>query len=157
MTTTPLFYGIVFNPNAAAFTISGNAVKVKRVANFSNVLQTVNLSLNTGDADCLFLAEPGNILVSKPIVGSHGLEKYGSADLTLTAANTYTGTTDIEAGRLKLSDGGTIDASSGILSLPGQLWKSMAASTTWRRFPAKAIPCSPIPLKLRWIASCKTP
>jgi autotransporter-associated beta strand protein len=113
------FYGIVFNPNAAAFTLSGNTVKVKRVANFSSSTQIVDLSLNTDDANCLFLAEPGNILVSEPITGANGIEKYGSADLTLTAVNAYTGTTDVEAGRLLLSDGGTIDASSGILVASG--------------------------------------
>jgi autotransporter-associated beta strand protein len=113
------FYGIVFNPDAAAFTLSGNSIKVKRVANFSSVTQTVDLSLNTDDANCLFLAEPGNILVSEPIVGANGIEKYGSADLTLTAVNTYAGTTDIEAGLLKLSNGGNIDASSEILVASG--------------------------------------
>ncbi len=115
------FAGIVFNPNAGQFTLTGNLVKVARVANFSNVLQTVDLSLNTDDADCLFLAEPGNILVSKPILGSHGLEKYGSADLTLTSSNTYTGTTDIESGALKLSGGGNIDATSGIQVAAGAI------------------------------------
>ncbi|MGD0654651.1 MAG: hypothetical protein ABSA16_09925 [Thermoguttaceae bacterium] len=113
------FYGIVFNPDAAAFTLSGNAVKVKRMANFSSLTQTVNLSLNTDDANCLFLAEPGNIRVSEPIIGANGIGKYGSADLILTAVNTYAGTTDIEAGLLKLSDGGNIDASSGILVASG--------------------------------------
>jgi hypothetical protein len=113
------FYGIVFNPNAAAFTLSGNAVKVKRVANFSSSTQTVDLSLNTDDANCLLLAEPGSILVSEPITGANGIEKYGSADLTLLAVNAYTGTTDIETGLLKLSNGGNIDASSGILVASG--------------------------------------
>jgi autotransporter-associated beta strand protein len=108
------FYGIVFNPNATEFTLSGNSLKVKRVANFSNATQTVDLSLNTDNDNCLFLAEPGDILVSKPIVGSHGLEKYGSANLILTAVNTYTGTTDIESGLVILSDGGTIDSASDI-------------------------------------------
>jgi autotransporter-associated beta strand protein len=108
------FAGIVFNPNAGSFTLSGNSIMVNRVANFSNIVQTIDLSLNTDDANCLFLAEPGNIIVSKPIVGGHGLEKYGSAALRLTAVNTYTGTTDIESGLLILSDGGTIDSSSAI-------------------------------------------
>jgi autotransporter-associated beta strand protein len=108
------FAGIVFNPGAGAFTLGGNAVKVKRVANFSSLLQTIDLSLNTDDANCLFLAAPGNIVVSKPIVGANGLEKYGSAAVTLTAVNTYSGATDIEAGVLKLSEGGNIDASSAI-------------------------------------------
>ena len=109
-----VFAGLVFNPNAGAFTLSGNAVKVNRVANFSGTGQTIDLSINTGDANCLFLAETGNILVSEPIIGGHGLEKYGSADLTLTAANTYKGTTLIESGLLELSAGGTIDTSSAI-------------------------------------------
>ena len=122
------FYGIVFNPGAAAFTLSGNTVKVKRVANFSSVLQTIALSLNTDDDNCLFLAEPGDILVSKPIVGAKGIEKYGSANLTLTAVNAYAGTTDIEAGSLILAEAGNIDASSGIQVAAGATWKSTAAA-----------------------------
>jgi autotransporter-associated beta strand protein len=117
------FYGIVFNPSAAAFTLSGNAIKVKRVANFSGETQTVDLSLNTDDNNCLFLAETGDIQVSKPIVGANGIEKYGSANLTLSASNTYTGTTDIEAGSLILADGGTIDASSDIQVAAGALFE----------------------------------
>jgi autotransporter-associated beta strand protein len=129
------FYGIVFNPDAAAFTLSGNAVKVKRVANFSGETQTVDLSLNTDDENCLFLAESGNILVSKPIVGANGIQKYGSADLTLSALNTYAGTTDVESGTLILAEGGNIDdsgaihvASGAILQIDGGMHNLAAIS-----------------------------
>jgi autotransporter-associated beta strand protein len=114
-----LFAGIVFNPGAAAFTLFGNAARLGRVANFSTAIQTIDLSINTDDADCVFLAEPGNILVAQPILGVYGLRKFGSAALTLSAPNAYSGLTDIQSGVLKLADGGTIDSSAGIQISPG--------------------------------------
>ncbi|OYV04991.1 MAG: hypothetical protein CFE26_13955, partial [Verrucomicrobiales bacterium VVV1] len=55
------------------------------------------------------------------ISGSGNLIKAGASSLTLTNANTYSGTTTISAGTLQLGDGttgrdGSVDASSGIIN-----------------------------------------
>jgi len=45
--------------------------------------------------------------ISAPIAGSAGLTKAGPGTLTLTGTNTYSGTTTIAAGSLRIGDGGT--------------------------------------------------
>lgn len=75
----------------------------------------------TGSFD-LSIGGAGNTVVSGPItIGNAVLAKDGAGTLTLTAANTSTGKTDVNAGTLQLGDGGTGGsmAVAGVIGLGG--------------------------------------
>ncbi|MGD0382518.1 MAG: autotransporter-associated beta strand repeat-containing protein [Thermoguttaceae bacterium] len=65
-------------------------------------------SINTDTGDLLLIQGGGNAAISGLISNSGGLAKDGSGTLTLngTISNTYTGTTFIHNGGLKIGDGG---------------------------------------------------
>jgi autotransporter-associated beta strand protein len=65
-------------------------------------------SINTDTGDLLLIQGSGNATLSGLISNSGGLAKDGSGTLTLngTISNTYTGTTFIHNGALKIGDGG---------------------------------------------------
>ncbi|MEI7784712.1 MAG: glycine-rich domain-containing protein, partial [Betaproteobacteria bacterium] len=62
---------------------------------------------------------PVNSVISGVIAGSMALNKQGSGNLNLTAANTYTGGTNLSAGTITLTGSGTLGASSGAVALSG--------------------------------------
>lgn len=92
--------------NTAAITLAGGSLAFNRS---DNITQGVNFLTN------------GGIIAGTSTAG--GLIKMGANTLTLTAANTYSGTTRIDAGKLVLSNGLAMQnsafdtASGGVLSL----------------------------------------
>ena len=76
----------------------------------------------------LLLREPGgittfdsgtsaSILVSAPIAGGDGIVKTGQGDLVLSASSTFSGTTAVSAGWLRLGAGGTTGSVAGPITL----------------------------------------
>ena len=67
------------------------------------------LGIDTTDAT-------GGMTYSGALSGAFGLTKIGPNTLTLAGANTYSGATTIAAGTLQLTDGGSVNSSSGIVN-----------------------------------------
>ncbi|HWU72341.1 MAG TPA: autotransporter-associated beta strand repeat-containing protein [Sphingomonas sp.] len=57
--------------------------------------------------------------ITAPLGGGGALTKQGAGELYMIGANTYTGGTNIEAGRLFIGDGGTLGAPTGSLYVAG--------------------------------------
>ena len=105
------------------------------ITNDSTNLQTLNFPFQL-NADVTANAAAGDITIGGVISEdgtARSLIKSGSNTLSLTGANTYTGTTDINAGRLQLGDGGTtgslstssaIDIASGASFIVNRLTQS---------------------------------
>jgi autotransporter-associated beta strand protein len=116
-------YNATNNPNGA--TISGLLD-----------LGAANRTFNIGDSS----AAADDVLVSAPISGtSVGLIKEGSGKLKLTALNSYTGATSVNAGTLtldytsntsKIADAGVLVLGGGTLELSGGSHTEIVASTT---------------------------
>ena len=70
----------------------------------------------------------GSYVYASSIGGNYGLQKLEANTLTLTAANTYTGTTDVNAGILQVGNGGT----SGTLGL-GAVTVNTGTTLTFNR------------------------
>ena len=112
---------ITFNNNAAAFTLSGNALTISGgVTNNSTSAQTIGLNLTLSAAQ-QFNAASGNLTVNGTIAtggnaltvtgssnttlagavsGSGSVVKSGAGMLTLSANNSYSGDTTVAAGNL---------------------------------------------------------
>ena len=75
-------------------------------------LSGANTLTLTGGAELLVLS--GSHEIAVPVAGSSGLSKSGTGTATLSAANTYSGDTNIKAGTLKLAGGGSIAGSANI-------------------------------------------
>ncbi len=126
---------ITFDVAAGAFVIGdaggGTYKMLGDITNDSTNLQTLNfpIQLNT---DVTANAASGDITIGGVISedgSARSLIKSGSNTLSLTGANTYTGTTDINAGRLQLGDGGT----SGSLSTSSAIDIASGAAFTVNR------------------------
>jgi autotransporter-associated beta strand protein len=113
--SSPIFYGISFLSDSAAYTLQGYAVRLKgAIVNSSAKNQVINIpiKLDTGSGSI----DTGNktITISGVIsayTGTKSITKTGSGELILTASNTYTGDTNIDKGTLTLSGGDLADAS----------------------------------------------
>jgi autotransporter-associated beta strand protein len=90
---------------ASAFTLGGNIV------NNSTATQTINLAL-TSSATRVYDAASGNLVIGGAIAGNGGLTKNGSNKLTLSANNTYTGDTTINAGTVEIGTTGLLGGGS---------------------------------------------
>jgi autotransporter-associated beta strand protein len=84
-----------------------------------------SMTLDVASGDAINLASytltvdgAGNHTVSDAIVGTGGLTKAGSGYTTLSAANSYSGATDIQAGRLILSGAGRLGSGAITLANP---------------------------------------
>ena len=66
------------------------------------------------DSGTLVFAEPSAVTVANLIGGSGGVQQSGPGAITLTNANSYTGTTLIVGGTLAVGGGGSIAASSAV-------------------------------------------
>ena len=104
---------ITFDNTAGAFVINnggGGTIKLQGdITNNSTSLQTLNFPFQL-NADVTANAAAGDININN-IISEDGtarsLIKSGSNTLSLAGASTYTGTTDINAGKLQLGNGGT--------------------------------------------------
>jgi len=76
-----------------------------------------DVTINSGGA---FIDSNGfNVEITSPLGGVGALTKQGAGELYMIGANTYTGGTNIEAGRLFIGDGGTLGAPTGSLFVAG--------------------------------------
>jgi autotransporter-associated beta strand protein len=92
---------------------------------------------NVSTAGTLTFARADAVTFDGLISGSGGLSQAGSSTLTLTAANTYTGTTNVAAGVLALAGSNTIASSSHVtvtgtldVTAAGASLKSLAGAGT---------------------------
>jgi autotransporter-associated beta strand protein len=117
------FTGIIFDQNAAAFSLSGNAIGLGgNVFNRSTRTQNINMFLTLrGDRTFTTMAGGGNIILNGNIGGDSGIIIAGDGVVTLNRATTYLGKTTIRSGTLLLGDGGAIGASAGVVLQGGTL------------------------------------
>jgi fibronectin-binding autotransporter adhesin len=106
--------GSVFDPTSPAYaettlTFSGGTLQY---ASDTTTSKDATLAGSGGAID----TNGYNIGYTGVISGGSDFYKEGAGTLTLSAANTYTGVTKIDAGTLKLIGTGAIDASSGIVN-----------------------------------------
>lgn len=93
--------GITFNSGASAYTIGGNSISLAgNMVNNSSNLQTVNLDMAMTATRTFTTNANGNLLIGGAVSGGFGLTKDGNGTLTLTKANTYTGTTTLTLGSI---------------------------------------------------------
>jgi hypothetical protein len=100
-----------FTPTGVAINLNGGAL-----VNNNATAATINTNL-TLSADSK-IGGSGDLVIGATLTGSYNIEKTGAGITTLTADNTYNGTTTISAGKLKLAGssgnvGGDILISSG--------------------------------------------
>ena len=118
---------IEFRNGAGAYTLAANAGSAGAsggmaltvngsIINNSTATQTINADLAFA-ATRIVDASTGDITIGGVISGSGGLTKNGSNQLTLTGANTYTGTTTINAGTLQVGSGSTTGSLSASTSI----------------------------------------
>ena len=103
--------GLTFSENAAAFTLSGSNLTLGgNILNSGTAKQTISLNLALS-AHREFNARYGDLEIGGIISANYNVRKTGLETLTLSGSNTYTGWTQVMAGRLVL------DASTG--TIPG--------------------------------------
>ena len=88
---------------AGTLTLAGNVVSSGGAANAS-----ISGNLDLGGATRTFNVDNGDLSVSAVISGGAGLTKTGNGVLTFSGANTYTGTTFVNQGTLRLVGGSAI-------------------------------------------------
>ncbi len=115
--------GITFASTAAAFTLSGNSLQLGgNIFNSSTATQTIALNLGLTGGDRSITANSGSIVISSAIrdgEASHGIVVGGSNSVTLTASNTYTGGTTINAGTLNVTSGGVLNGTTSVITQSG--------------------------------------
>jgi fibronectin-binding autotransporter adhesin len=119
--------------NHEAYNFFGNYIRT--LAGTANYISgSGNLGLRTGS--CYFTNEAGSTLTIGCVVQGYQvtnttpLNKTGAGTLTLSAANTYSGATYIDAGTLALSGSGSIANSTNIVVSSGAVFDVSAASFT---------------------------
>ena len=96
---------------SGALTFNGGVLQVTGTA-FTSTTRTITWGANGGGFD---IADPANVFtMSQMLTGGGSLAKLGNGTLTLTAANTYSSDTIINAGTLALTGTGSIAASSDV-------------------------------------------
>jgi autotransporter-associated beta strand protein len=100
--------GVQFNAGAATFNLTGNSIQLIRgIQNFSVNPQTLSLGVVLG-ANLPVNAAAGPITIAAPMSdggAGYGIALTGTNVVTLTAANTFSGTTTISAGTLQVGSG----------------------------------------------------
>ena len=93
------YKGITFNSSAGSFILNGNRLILNSgsVSNSSINIQTINSDI-VAFGDCTINCATSSINLNGNISGFGSLTKKGSATLTLSGNNTYTGNTYISAG-----------------------------------------------------------
>ena len=118
--------GITYRAGAAAFVI-GNGTAVANAGNpfaltgpvssSSVTLQTINAPFTVAAVQNISSIVGGGLLLAGNVSGTGGVVKSGSGTLSLTGANSYTGTTTVSSGILQVSGPlGTVSASTVVLS-----------------------------------------
>ncbi len=123
------FNGMQFLSGAGPFVLNGNSINLNgNVVNNSTNLQTINtpfVLLQNAALD----AATGDLAVGGAISGASGLFITGPGNVTLSAANGYTGFTNVAAGTLNIASSGSnastfrasIVAASATLNVNGSL------------------------------------
>ncbi|MGA0176985.1 MAG: autotransporter-associated beta strand repeat-containing protein [Chthoniobacterales bacterium] len=118
--------GLVFTNTAGAYVIDGSAITLDGgITNLSASLQTINLAMVNNTSQKTINADAGNITLGGVMSGTGGIIKEGASVLTLSAANTYTGGTTINAGTLSLgaanvlANAGAVTVAGGTFNLGG--------------------------------------
>ena len=105
----------------------GSAVRINSDTN----LLTLNSATAITSAQALTFGGSGNVRVDSAInTGANSLTKDGSGILTLTAANSYSGGTVINAGTLSISSDGNLGNTSGGVSISGGFNSVLAISSS---------------------------
>lgn len=129
--------------NSTAAIEGGTAVTVTMDANrsvgslsFANANHTIaagagKLALVTGSGvPSVSVAGGGNSTIAADVVGMDGFFKLGSGTLTLSGANTYTGTTTVSAGTLSLTGSGSLPTTGAVSITAGAKLSNDAPANT---------------------------
>lgn len=110
------FASITFNAGAGSFNLSGNQLTLTGdITNNSSNLQTISLNMILGaGAHTFTTSSSADMLFGGILSGTGDLIKAGAGTLSLTASNTYTGSTTVSAGTLSLSGSGLLADSTAV-------------------------------------------
>jgi len=113
------FGGLVFPAGSSAFTLGGNAITLTGgVTNGGANAQTINLAMAVpSGSHTVTTNASGNVALAGVVSGSGGLVKAGAGTATLSAINTYSGNTTVNAGTLVLGAGGGSGAVRGTVTV----------------------------------------
>jgi fibronectin-binding autotransporter adhesin len=99
--------GIFFSGLSGAFNLSGNSIQLAGpIANYSAATQTVGMNIGLVGGNQTINAAPGKIVLNGTVSdggGGLGITTTGAGSVVLSAANTYSGPTNILAGVLNLA------------------------------------------------------
>lgn len=120
------YAGITFASNSPAYTLQGSRLKLAgRVAFEANpasaVTQTISAQILLDGPLQIGTTANGRFSLSGNISGSFGITKTGTGTLTLSGANSYTGTTQVEAGDIIVGSADNRLPTSGVLTLGSSL------------------------------------
>ncbi len=116
------FSKITFRDSAKETELRGNGIYLSGdIDNSSNKYsQTISLNMELLQSVNLYSGDGSrNLEIGGVISGGYGITKYDSSILILGGANTYTGSTTISDGTLRLGVSGAIPAGSAVTLLPG--------------------------------------
>ena len=106
---------IMLTNNASTINFNGGVLQSSSAS--ADFIQGTNVTLSVQSAGAMIDPQSYAVAINLPFsgTGANGLAKLGTGTLTLTATNTYTGSTTISAGTLALSGGGLISNSASIV------------------------------------------
>jgi trimeric autotransporter adhesin len=147
-TTDDLGDGVGFGSltiSGSGYTIAGDAVSLSGTIDASQASggATVNLPIALGGTATVQVDHSGaSLVLGGVITGSSGLTKQGAGQLVLSAANTYTGTTTVVAGVLRVdgSQGGSPVAVDAGATLEGTGTVGSITSTSGTVSPGDGAP-----------------
>ena len=102
---------ITLNNGTLIANTSGGSIALDNAGTFS---RTVSLGAGGGTINVAPGATTNALTVSGVVSGTGSLTKLGTGTLNLSAINTYTGATTVNAGKLTIASGGTINSTSGV-------------------------------------------
>ena len=114
---------VTFNSGAGSYTIGGSTLTLtgSGVNNNSANAQTLNVPVAMGVSQTINAAS-GDVTLGGAVSGSgKSLTKVGTGKLTLSAANSYDGGTEISSGKLVLGGSGNLGNAASLLLDGGQL------------------------------------